>query len=201
MLVGGDLTVSRPAAPKGCRSPSAARFGLKEELRVDTIWDDSDVAEIVDMSSGLPRLRLGDLPAVEQGMVSEFIAYDQMVDDHSSDSLVSAACCVGIKTVELMADPIRGTNATGWKKFVTYMTAINARLLWENHAEEAAGAFGGWAIETLESVGVGADGFATELGRTYSSTMAIPGAGVVQDPITGQFRPRGGDDGRGLAGL
>jgi len=166
------------------------------------IWDDDDVNEIVDrVPGGQPNLRLGDLDDPEREMVFEFIEHDERVSPQIPAHEIVEACAVGIRVVEGFPDSLFGTNARGWKKFMTYMTAANAQILWNTYSDDRASAVGGWVLEVFEAMGVHPDGFATALGSAYSTAMGIPGSGVRLDPSSGQFIARGGDDGRELAGL
>ncbi len=166
------------------------------------IWDDRDVSDIISRTpGGQPDLRLGDLDDAERSMLFEFIAHDERVSPQLSAQQILDACLVGIRIVEHFPDTLAGTNALGWKKFMVYMTAANAQILWETYEDGRASAVGGWVLETLSALGVQPDGFATALGTAYSATMAIHGSAVVRDPVTDEFVTRGGADGRRLAGL
>lgn len=168
---------------------------------MSTIWDDPDVRDIIQPTGGQPNLLLGDLQGPPQEMILEFIDLDQQVTTASPAEVALAACIAGIRVSERFPDQLLGSNARGWKKFVIYMTAANAQILWEQHHDDRASAVGGWVLEALKAVGVQPDGFATALGTAYSSTMSIHGSATQRDPRTGDFVVRGGADGRALAGL
>lgn len=168
---------------------------------MDAIWDDPDIGDVIVRSGPQPDLLLGDLVDPDQQRMLDFIELDQQVAPGVSADLIVEACAAGIRTVELMPDDLETTNSRGWKKFLTYLTSHNARILWDSHQDPRASAVGGWVLESLGRLDVGPDGFATALGARYSDTMAIPRSSTRRDPQTGEFVVRGGDDGRRLAGL
>lgn len=165
-----------------------------------SIWDDPDVRDIIELTNGAD-LRLHDLDGEPQAMMLRFIGLDQRVTTASSPTLTLTACLEGIRVFERLPDALPGTNARGWKKFVVYMTAANAQILWEQHHDPHAAAVGGWVLDAMKRLGVQPDGFQTALGTAYSSTMSIHGSATMRDPDTGKMVVRGGDDGRALAGV
>jgi hypothetical protein len=168
---------------------------------VASIWDDPDVREIIQPTAGQPNLMLGDLEGDAQAIVLRFIGFDERVTETAPQTLTLTACLEGIRAFERLPDELPGTNARGWKKFVLYMTAANAQILWNRFEDPHASAVGGWVLEAMESLGIKPDGFATALGSAYSSTMSIHGSATTMDSETGSFVVRGGGDGRALAGI
>jgi hypothetical protein len=146
-------------------------------------------------------LLLGELRGEVLSRMLEFVELDEKVDASSPVGAVLEACLRGIRVVECLPDDMFGRSMLGWKKFVTYMTAANAQILWESHRDARASQVGGWVLEALTRVGVQPDGFSTALGSAYSSTMSIHGSATTRDPRTGELVVRGGNEGRELAGL
>jgi hypothetical protein len=64
-------------------------------------------------------------------MILEFINLDKQVTDASAADVALDACIAGIRVAERFPGELVGTNARGWRKFVIYMTAANARMPWE----------------------------------------------------------------------
>lgn len=165
-----------------------------------SIWDDTDIQKIVQFDGGQPVIELGQLEGHEQEMMLAFVELDESVTDTSPRELVLNACLEGIRVTERLPNPLPGTSVRAWKKFVIYMTAANAQILWDRYQDDRASAVGGWVLETLKQMGVQPDGFATALGTAYSSTMTIHGSATTRDQ-SGSIVVRGGNDGRALAGL
>lgn len=166
-----------------------------------SIWDDADVREIIQPTAGQPNLRLGDLEGQALAIVLRFIGFDERVTEASPQTLTLTACLEGIRAFERLPDELPSTNARGWKKFIVYMTAANAQILWNRYEDAHAPAVGGWVLEAMDRLGIKPDGRATALGAAYSSAMSIHGSATTLDSDTGRFVVRGGSDGRALAGI